>query len=269
MAKKLGLVLGAGGSRGVAHIGFLKALDEEGIKPSFITGSSMGSVIGGCYVTGMLPKQMEKEIKGLKMSEIFDLSINPVGNGALLRAGKMRSKLEKYLKKHKFKDAKIPFRCVAVDLLSGKTKVFGDNEYILDGVVASSSIPGVFKPMQYDDMLLVDGGVSTRLPIDEVREMGAEVVVAVDVLGEVRHTNKKYHIASLIMRVGEIYDSELTKYKILSQKPDMYLTPELGNMSQYKVKDLDFAIEQGYKLGKENAEKIRELMGGAQLKAKK
>ncbi len=260
MAKKLGFVLGAGGSRGVAHVGFLKAMEENGITPDFIAGSSMGSVVGSCYAIGMPLEKMEKEVKSLKFKELLDISFNPVGNGAILRAKKVYAKLHTYLKNTHFDHTKIPFTCVAVDLVSGKTKVFGGKEKLVDGVVASSSIPGIFKPMAYGDMLLVDGGVNTRLPIDEIREMGAEVVVAVDVLGDVRPTNKKYHIASVLMRAGEIYDSELTKYKLLVQKPDLYITPDLGNMSQYKINDVDMAIEQGYKIGLEYADKIKELI---------
>lgn len=261
MAKKLGLVLGAGGSRGVAHIGFLKALEEAGITPDYLTGSSMGSVIGSCYSIGMSSSDMIEEINKLKLMQLFDLSFNPIGNGAILRAKKMRSKLYLYLTNHTFEHTKIPFKCVAADLISGKTKVFEGKEKLLDGVVASSSIPGIFKPVAYKDMLLVDGGVTTRLPIEEVREMGAEVVVAVDVLGEVQPTAKKYHIASVILRVGEIYDSELTKYKVKALKPDLYLTPDLGTMSQYKLDKIDFAIEAGYELGKQNVEKIKQLLG--------
>ncbi len=260
MAKKLGFVLGAGGSRGVAHVGFLRAMEEAGIKPDFITGSSMGSVVGACYSIGLTPEFMEKEIKNLKFNELLDVSFNPVGNGALLRAKKMRAKLQSYLKNTTFEHTKIPFSCVAVDLVSGKTKVFKGKEKLIDGVTASSSIPGVFKPVAYEDMLLIDGCVSTRLPIDEIREMGAEVVVAIDVLGDTRPTTKKYHIASVLIRAGEVYDAELTKYKLLIQKPDLYLTPDLGNMSQYKINDVAMAIEEGYKLGKENADKIKALI---------
>jgi predicted acylesterase/phospholipase RssA len=86
------------------------------------------------------------------------------------------------------------------------------------------------------------------------------VVVAVDVLGGIRPTGKKYHIASVLMRVSEIYDAELTKYKIKAHKPNLYLTPDLGNMSQFKLNGIDYAIEAGYKLGKENAGKIKKLL---------
>ena len=86
MAKKIGFALGAGGSRGVAHIGFLKAMEEMGITPDFVTGSSMGAVVGACYAIGLSPDKMIDEVLKLRFSDIFDLSLNPIGSGALLRA---------------------------------------------------------------------------------------------------------------------------------------------------------------------------------------
>lgn len=260
MAKKLGFALGAGGSRGVAHVGFLKAMDEEGIKPDYITGSSMGSVVGSCYSLGLTPDFIMKEITKLKMSDLFDLSINPFGNGAILRAQKMRKKLQNYLKDYTFNDTKIPFRTVAVDLVSGQAILFKGKDKLIDGVSASSSIPGVFKPVQIGDKMLVDGGVRTRLPIDEVKDMGADVVVTVDVLGGIRPKTKRYNIGSVIVRTSEIYDDEIVRLRLLLQKPDLYLAPELGDMSPFKFNGIKDAYEVGYKLGKEHAEEIKKLL---------
>ncbi len=260
MSKKLGFALGAGGSRGVAHIGFLKAMEEAGIKPDYIAGTSMGSVVGACYALGMNPDQMIKEIEKLKFSEIFDISINPIKNGALLRAKKMRKKLEKYLKGHKFSDLQTPFCAVATDLVTGNPVVLKDNDKVLDGVVASSSIPGVFKPVKMGDKILVDGGITRRVPIDEVREMGAEVVVAVDVLGKLRECNKNYNVFAVCLRIVDIMDSQITDHRREKQQPDLFLEPDLGDMSQYKFKELRTAYEKGYELGKANAEQILKLI---------
>ncbi len=260
MTKKLGFALGSGGSRGVAHIGFLKAMEERGVKPDYISGTSMGSVVGACYALGMSPDDMMKEIDKLKFSEIFDLSINPIGNGALLRAKKMRKKLEKYLKDKTFNDLKLPFCAVATDLIMGSPFVFNGERKVLDGVVASSSIPGVFKPVEYEGKLLVDGGITRRVPIDEVREMGAEVVVAVDVLGKIRECKKSYNVFTVCLRVVDIMDSQIVEHRRKAQNPDMFLEPDLGDMSQYKFKELKTAFEKGYELGKENADKILKLI---------
>ena len=258
--KKLGLVLGSGGSRGVAHIGFIKAMVEEGITPSVITGSSMGALVGACFALGLKPDYMINEITKLKMSDLLDISINPLRNLAILRSKKVYKRLEKYFGNKTFADVKIPYNCVAVDVHTGKAVTFDPHEKIVDGVVASCCIPGVFKPVVRGEQMLVDGGIQCRLPIDEARSMGAEVIVAVDVMGELRPNNKKYNILSVMFRTADIYDTELTKIKLLHQKPDLYLLPKLGDMNQYKFKGISEAIEQGYELGKEYAEKIKELL---------
>lgn len=260
MSKKLGFALGSGGSRGCAHIGFLKAMEEEGIRPDFIAGTSMGSVVGACYASGYDPEFMAREMKKLKFGDLFDISLNPVKNAALLRSNKMRNKLLHYLKSQKFNDLDIPFKCVALDIVSGKRKVFGGDESVVLGVTSSSTIPSIFKPVEYNDMVLVDGGLTCRVPVDVVRDMGAEVVVAVDVLGQVRESKKKYNMLNIIFRMFDIVDSEITNLKKDVQRPDLFIEPDLGEMSQYKFKQLESAIEIGYLTGKANAEKIKELI---------
>ena len=262
MSKKLGFALGAGGSRGVAHIGFLKAMEEEGIKPDFISGASMGAVVGSCYAKGLTVERMTSIVKNLKASDIFDISLNPLGGASLMRSQKMRKKIKQYLGTTKFSELQIPFTCVATDVITGKKVLLGQNgeDEVCESVVASSSIPSIFKPVAKDEYLLVDGGVIQRVPIDEVKSMGATVVVAVDVLGEIKPCDKKYNIFTLLSRMFEITDNEITEYKKKKQKADLYLLPELGNMNQYKLKDINFAIECGYKLGKENADKIKRLL---------
>lgn len=260
MKKKLGFALGAGGSRGVAHIGFLKAMEEEGIFPDYISGTSMGSVVGACYASGMKPDQMKEAVLKLKMSDIFDLSLNPVGTGALLRSQKLQKKLRQYLKNKTFDDLKIPFKCVATDLISGRAELLGGEKDVVTCVAASSTIPSVFKPIQMDDKLLVDGGVTCRVPIRTVREMGAEIVVGVDVLGKVRPNDRKYNMIGVLLRMFDIADCELVKYKVGRQRPDLYIEPDLGNMVQFKFKDIPWAIEKGYETGKEYAPKIKELL---------
>ena len=107
MAKKLGFVLGAGGARGIAHIGFLQAMEEKGIKPDYITGCSMGSVVGACYASGMSPDKMKAVATSLKLNHIFDLSANIWGNGALLRANKMYEKIKECVGNVTFNELKI------------------------------------------------------------------------------------------------------------------------------------------------------------------
>ena len=260
--KKLGFALGAGGSRGVSHIGFLMAMEECGIIPDFVSGTSMGSVIGSCYAKGLTPKYMAEAVKQLKFSDLFDLSINPFSNTALLRSQKMQNKLKQFLGEVDFSELKIPFRCVATDLMDGTIKVFGQDksDIVYTAVAASSTIPSIFKPVVINDVPYVDGGVLCRVPIQTVRDMGAEVVVAVDVLGNVRKIQKKLNVFTISWRVFEITDSSHTQYKIAEQKPDLFIVPDLGDMSQLKFKDIENAIEIGYQTGMANADKIKKLL---------
>ena len=261
MSKKLGFALGSGGSRGVSHIGFLKAMEEEGIVPDFISGCSMGSVIGSCYAKGYTPKHMEEIVKQLKIGDIFDISLAPIQNGALLRSKKMQKKLSQYLGNSTFGDMKIPFSCVATDVIEGKLVVLKDKDAeVCSAVVASSTIPTIFRPVEYKDKLLVDGGVLCRVPVQAVKDMGAEVVVGVDVLGKIRRCDKKYNVFTIMTRTFEITDSEMVKYSPQKQMADLYLEPDLGDMDQYKFKDIDFAIQKGYEMGKAYAKKIKELI---------
>ena len=111
--KKLGLALGSGGARGVAHIGFLQALDDNGIKPQFISGCSMGSVVGSCYALGMRPKDMMDAVRNLKARDLLDLNIAAIRQGTLLKSKKLLAVLKRFLGHTTFEELKIPFEIVS------------------------------------------------------------------------------------------------------------------------------------------------------------
>ena len=257
--KKLGFALGSGGSRGVAHIGFLQAMEEAGIKPDYISGCSMGSVVGSAYAAGMSLESMRHATVSLRFFDLLDLTHKP---GGLMDTRKIRRLLERHVGDVTFEDLKIPFTCVAVDMLTQRVVQF-DEGSVLDAVVASSCIPTIFKPQERDGMRLVDGGILTRVPVEEVRNMGADVVVAVDVLGERFCKDKCPNAIVVLTEVVDIMDNYRTRRYKLEHKDsyDLWLEPELGDMSQYSFRRLNFAYEQGYKIGKENAEKILKLIG--------
>ena len=174
--KKLGLVLGSGGSRGIAHVGFLKALDEHGIRPYCIAGCSMGSVVGGLYAKGMTPDEMFETVKTLKSKDIIDLNISPLTSKAILKTAKMTKLVDGLFGDVTFEELKIPFMCNAFDINKGKTVWFSEGK-VSPCVRASSSIPLVFTPVAMGDKLLVDGGVACRMPYEAVKKMGADVTV--------------------------------------------------------------------------------------------
>ena len=261
MSKTLGLALGAGGTRGIAHIGFLKGLEEAGIRPDFISGSSMGSIVGACYSKGMTCDEMRDIALQLKTSDILDLSLMSFSKLGLLKCVKVRKLISGFLGDCTFDQLKIPFSCVAVDLKSGALKNFSSGG-VVDAVLASSAMPSVFRPVEIDGMLLIDGGVLCRVPVKEVKKLGAEVVVAVDVLGKAEKVEKVPNVISLITRVYDILDSKRTQTVRTKhrRKIDLWLEPEMDDVSQYKVKNIESAYEAGYRLGVENAQKIKQLI---------
>lgn len=262
MSKTLGLALGSGGARGVAHVGFLEALDEEGIKPDYIAGCSMGSVVGGCYASGVPIEDMKKAALSLKIRDILDVTPAVVTKSAILRGKKMRKLLEKNLRVENIEDMLIPFRCVATELYSGKLFEFYEGNAAL-AIQASSTVPLIFRPVEIEGKLFVDGGCLCRVPVRTVKDMGADVVVAVDVL---KNTSEPIgdvqNILSLGLRIFDIMDANQTELRRDAEKGlcDLLIEPEMKGMSQYVIKDLDKAYKEGYELGKANVRKIRKLL---------
>lgn len=262
MSKKLGFALGSGGARGVAHVGFLQAMEEAGIKPDYISGCSMGSVVGGCYASGLSPAEIRDVILNLKARDILDISPALVTKMSILRSKKMRDLLVEYMGDEKLEELQIPFRCVATELYSGKLHTFKKGS-AADAIQASSTMPAVFRPVKKGNKMFVDGGCLCRVPVKTVKDMGAEVVVAVDVLKNAAEPVDEVHnIVSMVLRIFDIMDTNQTKQmmKIHGKMCDLYLEPEMKGMSQYLIKDLDKAYEEGYLIGKENADKIKELI---------
>ncbi|MBO7086469.1 MAG: patatin-like phospholipase family protein [Bacilli bacterium] len=257
--KKFGLTLGSGGARGIAHVGFLKALEENGIKPDWICGCSMGAIVGACYAYGMTPDEMIASAKKLRLFQILALDPFPYNNKGFAQGAKLEKVLAKYLKGATFENLNIPFSCVSYDLLEGKT-IWHHDGNLLRAVRASCSIPIVFEPVKDNGRLLVDGGINERVPIKYTREMGADIVIAVDVLGDVRPTKKIKNLIELVTRATDILEFTVAKYKKDEEQADLLLPVDLGDASQYQIKTVNLAFEAGYKLGMENIDKIKALL---------
>ncbi len=258
MKKTLGLALGSGGSRGVAHIGFLRGLEEVGVKPDFITGTSMGAVVGAGYAAGLTVEKMKEAALSLR---ILDLITFTGRRGGVSGTKKIRELLIKYIGDITFDDLKIPFRCYAVDMISQKLIEFSKGS-VVDAVVASASIPVVFHPYEKDGMRLIDGGVLERVPVSQVKKMGADIVVGVDVLGHRDASEDSPNVLKILIETIDIMDNYRTERRKDDFKDiiDFWLEPELGSMSQYDLRQIEFAYEKGYELGKNNANDIRKAL---------
>ena len=259
MKKKLGFALSAGGSRGVAHVGFLQAMEEAGIKPDFITGCSMGAVVGSVYAAGMPVQTMKEIFCNLHMRDL----LAPTGKrGGLFDTRKMHALFMKYLGDIEFSQLKTPFACTAVDMIT-QTLIELSEGKVADAVIASATIPAIFKPTIKGKMRLVDGGVLERVPFKLVKKMGADVVVCVDALGWRECKKRCPSTMGMLFETIDIMDNYRTKAHREEYRDmiDFWLEPSIGNCSQYAVKKLDFMCEKGYELGKKHAAEIKAAIG--------
>lgn len=179
--KKIGLALGGGGAKGLAHIGVIKALEAAKIKIDYITGASMGALIGGYYAATKDIKTLEELSLGIKKNDIFPImEIIHRKNGALFRGESIAKLLNHHLANIKIEDCKIPFTAVATDIKTGDEAVLKSGS-LVDAISASIAIPVIFSPVEINGKFLMDGGFSNPIPANIAREMGADIVIAVDV----------------------------------------------------------------------------------------
>ncbi len=251
----MGFALGAGGACGVAHVGFLRAMEEAGLYPDYITGCSMGAVVGSAYASGMSVDDIQKAVFKLRVRNL----VRPTfGRGGLFSSKRIEKIMRKYMGTPTFADLKIPFRCVAVDLLSQKVITLSEGN-VIECVAASSCIPLVFRPVKREGKVLVDGGVLTRVPYKEVKEMGADVVVAVDVLGHRKSGKSNPSTIGVLLNIMDITDNIRTKGNREQDKGvyDVWIEPDLSEMSQHSFKEFALAYERGYAAGKAQIEEIK------------
>ena len=176
---KIGLALGSGGSRGLAHIGVIKVLEENNIPIDFIAGSSIGAMVGGFYAAGLSIKEIEEIALSTNWRRVFSILFDPHLKQGLIGGEKLKTFIENYINGKKFEDCKVPFVTVATDLKTGEVVVLNKGE-MAQAIRTSISIPLVFKPAEINGRMLVDGGLSAPVPVEIVRGMGADIIIAVN-----------------------------------------------------------------------------------------
>ena len=188
---KIGLALGSGSARGWAHIGVIRALAEKGIEPDIITGCSIGALVGAAYAKGELDN-LEDWVRQLKWKEIVDLMDISFLGGGFLKGDKLIDFFKKGTKDIEIEDLDIPYGAVTTDFDSGR-EIWLQNGSLLDAVRASIALPGLFTPVERDGRWYVDGGLVNPVPVSLCRAMGAEIVIAVNLNGDVvgKHQRKK------------------------------------------------------------------------------
>ncbi len=175
---KIGLALGSGSSRGWAHIGVIKALEENNINIDFVAGTSAGAFVGAIYSSGAL-ESLEKFVRKMDGKSVFSVKNFVFSRSGLFDIKAVEENFSRHSKAKTFKDLKIPLKMVATDLETGE-KVVLDSGDLIKSIAASSCFPGVFEPVTLRNRHLIDGGIVDPVPIDIVRAMGADIVIAVD-----------------------------------------------------------------------------------------
>ena len=248
---KLALVLGAGSARGFAHIGVIKALDAAGIKPDLIVGASAGSVIGVFYAAGYTGLQMEEVAMKVRDADVIDAASNT--KRGLVGGEALQKLINNFVKDKPIEALKTPFIAMATNLRTGDSVPLrlGDAG---QAVRASSSMPGIFLPTMIGGMELVDGAISSPLPVTVARQMGAETVVAIDVGAAPQNANAA-GIYEIVMQSFEIMGLSISKLE--GQKADVLIKPNVGGFSGSDFGNRAQFIAAGFTAGQRAIEQIK------------
>ncbi|MFC4183095.1 patatin-like phospholipase family protein [Saccharococcus thermophilus] len=253
MFPKIGLALGSGGARGFAHLGVLKVLEEENIPISYIAGSSIGALVAALYASGLGLDRLYKLAKSFRRNNFIDLTIPKMG----LIAGKRITEFIRLLTKgKKIEELEIPIAIVATDLQTGAKVVFRQGD-VARAVRASISIPGIFVPAEVDGRLLVDGGVVDRVPVSVAREMGADIVIAVDV-SPVNVNSEITSIFDVILQSLDILQDEIVSHRQLAS--DVMIRPRVEAYSSRAFTDIEEIIAIGEEEARKDIAKIRQAI---------
>jgi NTE family protein len=256
MAKKVGLALSGGGARGFAHVGVLQALVENDIPIDLIAGTSAGSFVGGAYAAGLTVDEIVEIGKKISWFGVAGFSYSPKG---FLSNAPMKGFIEKSFPVTRFEDLKIPFTAVACDLETGEEIYLKDDGDLTHAIRASCAIPGVFVPVTDDGRQLVDGGVVSPIPTRAVKKMGAEVIIAVDLI-----TCGTTYWGSPSTLVGTFFQSAMIMLRTTSRhqhyRADLIIEPAISHIRPDEIAKRDELVELGYKSVVDSIEDIRKAI---------
>ncbi len=240
--------------KGIAHIGVLKVLEKNNIPIDYIAGASAGALIGSYYALNTETDGMEKIALKTTKRELLTLIDPSNPKRALIKGNKIKNFIKNLLNDRDFKDVKIPLTVVVTDLEKGR-ELHIKKGNLADAIRASIGIPGIFYPARLDDKWLVDGGLINATPVDVIREMGADLVIAVDLTMSSEARFKDPTIVETLLRSFDIIRTELTKMKIQSVRDLVLIQPTIHNKDG--IDSLRFYEAKRFiKAGEEATEKV-------------
>lgn len=287
---KVGVVLSGGGAKGYAHIGALKKIEEAGIKIDYIGGTSMGAIVGGLYAAGYSPDELEEIIKELDLTSLIINEKNrqdipyfekansekyilelPFNNFKLtipqaISSGQGPLDLLTYLFRHvhnitDFKKLPIPFICIGTDIETGEEKIF-DSGFLPKAVLASGAYPSMIKPVKIDDKLYIDGGVLNNFPVKEVKDMGADIIIGVDLQDPLKTQDELDSATDVLMQIIKF---NMEKKSDEQRKlVDVMITPDLNGYNVASFGEVKPILERGLIAANskfDELKKVAELQG--------
>lgn len=284
---RVALVLSGGGARGFSHVGVLKALEAANVPIDMVVGTSMGAIIGGLYASGMSPSELEREIRAVDWSNLFtgqvprqelsqrrkeeDFNFSPVlqlgfrDGQFVLPTGTVSSRsLELLLRRFTlhtrqlsdFNQLPIPFRAVATDMVTGAPVLLEQGD-LAAALRASMSVPGVFSPLEWEGRLLGDGGLVNNLPVDIARQMGADVVIAVNIGTPLATRDSLNSLVGVTLQMINILTEQNVNRNIALLTPnDLLLQPNLGGLTSASFDRADELIQLGLAYGESVASSL-------------
>jgi len=253
--KRIGLALSGGGARGAAHVGVLRVLGREGIRPDCVVGVSAGSIVGAGYCAGLSVAEMEKialDLEWLKLGRL----VRP-------RLGFFDSQgLESYVAELvgdlQFADLAIPFAAVAADILTGQLVVLREGS-VAWAVRASCALPGIFTPVERGDQLLVDGGTINNMPVSVVQEMGVDYVIAVDLLPAPQDGHPRPQ--NLFEMWSLAFYALLRATHAEGEDADCLITPAVGSYGTFEFSKMEEMLEKGVEAAEAKIDQVKADLG--------
>lgn len=254
--QRVGLVLGGGAVRGAAHIGALRALGEIGFVPDLVCGTSIGALVGAAYSAGVSMEAVSDITSDLRWKDLTRLSLRR--GLAVFDTTPLRKLVERVVGDITFEDLDVEFAAVACDVVSGKRVVLTGGS-VLDAVMASSALPGLFMPYEAGDALLVDGGVVDNVPVDVARSLGADYVVAIDVMPPNNVDRRPEDLRDMLLRSFEI--AQQTMRQSGKHTADCYIAPAVAGFSMADFSVVDELERRGYEAVMESAPALASDLG--------
>ena len=282
---KIGLVLSGGGAKGLAHIGVLKAIEEAGVKIDFIGGTSMGAIVGGLYASGYNASQIDSIFKVSDFDQLlkdyiprssknfyekendekyalvlpFDkwkVGLPYAYSKGLNIYGLLNKLLHNDRHERNFNELPTPFLCIATDIETGKQIVL-DHGYLAQAIMASATFPSLFSPIVIDDKLLIDGGVVNNYPIDEVKKLGADIIIGVDVQSGLKSRQELNNATRILVQISNLQMMDNMEAK--KERTDIYIKPDISEYSVISFSDGVEIIKKGEEASFVVYEKIKAL----------